>query len=204
MAPKGKAIDKSSPWSEYAWDDRGYWYSSRYGPTGEVEYDYRYPETTTQTAEQEQATPRTPGENVLSGAASSTWTTSSEAAIDQNSPTEAQNVYTTSSPAVTEAGGYDASPSWQQQFSSTNDTRYTTAGSTTGIQNWNSSTQSEIRYSTPQIAGGRSSFVTPNIGTFDSSESGITQSFQSLSLSPLSNIPEQGTMMCVNACLIKC
>jgi hypothetical protein len=199
MAPKGKAIDRSSPWSEYVWDDRGYWYASRYGPTGDVEYDYRSPETTTQTAEQEQATPRTPGENVLSGAASSAWTTSSKAAIDQNSPIEAQNLYTTSSPAVTEAGGYGSSPSWQQNFSSTNDTDYTTAESTTGTQNWNSST-----YSTPQIAGGRSSLMTPNVGTFDSSESGITQSFQSLSLGPLSNIPEQGTMRFVNAGSIKC
>jgi hypothetical protein len=32
--------------SEYAWDERGYQYASRYGPTGEVEHDRGYPEMT--------------------------------------------------------------------------------------------------------------------------------------------------------------
>jgi hypothetical protein len=38
----GKAVDKSSPWSEHVWDEGGYWVSSRHGPSGELEYDYRY------------------------------------------------------------------------------------------------------------------------------------------------------------------
>jgi len=50
---KGKGVDQSTPWSEYVWDDRGYWISTRTGPTGEQEYTYRDPEP--QTTE---ATPR--------------------------------------------------------------------------------------------------------------------------------------------------
>ena len=36
----GKSIDRSSPWSEYIWDQRGFYYSCRYGPDGQVEYKY--------------------------------------------------------------------------------------------------------------------------------------------------------------------
>jgi hypothetical protein len=190
MAPKGKAIDRSSSWSDFTWDERGYWYASRYGPTGEVEYDYRYPETTTQTEEQEQATPRTPGENILSEAASSTYTTSPEAAVGQNSPTDEQNLYTTSAPAVTDAGGYDASPSWRQQSSSTGDTRYATTGATTSGQSWNPSTPSEIRYSATLVSG-RSNVVTSNTGRFDSSRSGNEAPEQTYSLSVTGSHPDE-------------
>lgn len=38
---KGKDVDQSTPWSEYVWDDHGYWMSTRIGPTGEREYTYR-------------------------------------------------------------------------------------------------------------------------------------------------------------------
>lgn len=40
---KGKSRDQSTPWSAWTWDSRGYHFASRYGPTGEIEYDYRYP-----------------------------------------------------------------------------------------------------------------------------------------------------------------
>jgi hypothetical protein len=179
---KGKAVDKSSAWSEFSWDDRGYWYAHRYGPTGEVEYDYRYIETTTQTEEQEQATSRTPGENILSEATSSTPTTSPEATVGQNSPTKEQNLYTTSTPIVTQTGRYDALPSWQQQFSPIGDTRYTTIGATTSGQTWNPSTPSEIRYSTTPVAEGRSDFVTSNTRAFESSPSGNEALEQTYSL----------------------
>jgi hypothetical protein len=44
---KGKALDRSGPWSEYNWDARGFYISSRYGPTGKIEYNYRYPDSST-------------------------------------------------------------------------------------------------------------------------------------------------------------
>jgi hypothetical protein len=50
---KGKDVDQSTPWSEYVWDDRGYWISTRIGPTGEREYTYRDPEP-----QNTEATPR--------------------------------------------------------------------------------------------------------------------------------------------------
>jgi hypothetical protein len=67
MAPKGskgKATDRSTDWSEYEWDQRGYWISTRLDKYGEKEYDYRYPEVA-QTSQEQQNTPRSPGPNVL-------------------------------------------------------------------------------------------------------------------------------------------
>ncbi|RAL64209.1 hypothetical protein DID88_002101 [Monilinia fructigena] len=52
---KGKALDQSTPWTDLIWDDRGYWYQTRTGSTGEQEY--YYPSET----EHRSATPRTPG-----------------------------------------------------------------------------------------------------------------------------------------------
>lgn len=37
---RGKAVDRSTPWTEWAWHADGYWYSSRYNENGEVEYSY--------------------------------------------------------------------------------------------------------------------------------------------------------------------
>jgi hypothetical protein len=63
----GKSIDRSTAWSEYIWDESGqFWWSSRTGPSGEVEYDYRYPETE-ETHQQRLEIPRSPGPNVITG-----------------------------------------------------------------------------------------------------------------------------------------
>lgn len=56
-----------SAWSEYVWDEGGFWVSSRRGPTGALEYTYDYPESPGQT-EGEQATPRTPVEDYITQA----------------------------------------------------------------------------------------------------------------------------------------
>jgi hypothetical protein len=67
MAPKdrSKGIDRSTAWSEFVWDETGqFWRASRLGPSGQVEYDYRYPETE-QTHQQRQETPRCPGPNII-------------------------------------------------------------------------------------------------------------------------------------------
>ncbi|ESZ94919.1 hypothetical protein SBOR_4711 [Sclerotinia borealis F-4128] len=53
---KGKDLDHTTSWTKFIWDDRGYWYASRTGPTGVIEYEYSYPEP-----ENRSATPRTPG-----------------------------------------------------------------------------------------------------------------------------------------------
>jgi hypothetical protein len=69
MAPKdrGKSIDRSTAWSEFVWDESGqFWWSSRLGPSGQAEYDYRRPETQ-QTHQQRQETPRSPGPNIITG-----------------------------------------------------------------------------------------------------------------------------------------
>jgi len=72
---KGKGVDRSSAWSQWTWDDRGYYYSSRYGPSGELVWAFRYPEA--KTPQQEQRTPRSPGENVfLSGSSAGTFSSS--------------------------------------------------------------------------------------------------------------------------------
>jgi hypothetical protein len=59
---KGKAVDKSSPWTEHVWHEGGYWVSSRYGPSGEFEYDFRYPDTPTLSHQNQDETPRAQGE----------------------------------------------------------------------------------------------------------------------------------------------
>jgi hypothetical protein len=67
MAPKdrkGKAPDRSTAWSKHAWDERGFWFSSRTNSAGTIEYDYRHPEES-QTSQQQHATPRFPGPNII-------------------------------------------------------------------------------------------------------------------------------------------
>ena len=69
MAPKdrGKSIDRSTAWSDFVWDENGqFWWACRLGPSGQTEYDYRYPETE-QTHQQKQETPRSPGPNIITG-----------------------------------------------------------------------------------------------------------------------------------------
>jgi hypothetical protein len=44
---KGKGAASSTEWSEFEYDTRGFEVRRRYGPTGEVEYDYRSPDQTT-------------------------------------------------------------------------------------------------------------------------------------------------------------
>ncbi|KAH7416791.1 hypothetical protein BKA64DRAFT_277134 [Cadophora sp. MPI-SDFR-AT-0126] len=54
------STDSTSSWSDWSWDSRGFWVSSRYGPSGDLEYDYKYSEPPAQTSKQDQSTPRTP------------------------------------------------------------------------------------------------------------------------------------------------
>ena len=62
---KGKSQDRSTQWSDYQWDNRGFWFSSRLNASGEEEYEYRYPEPP-KTTEQQQATPRYTGPDIIS------------------------------------------------------------------------------------------------------------------------------------------
>ncbi|KAG4435148.1 hypothetical protein IFR05_009380 [Cadophora sp. M221] len=90
------STDNSSPWSDYTWDSRGFWVSSRRGPSGNLEYDYKYSETTAQTPRQEQATPRTPDADYIVQPQSLKY--SYEASTASNYPSRAAQVqarYTT-------------------------------------------------------------------------------------------------------------
>lgn len=42
---KGKGQDRSTQWSGWDWDIRGFWVSSRFNSHGEVEYKYEYPQS---------------------------------------------------------------------------------------------------------------------------------------------------------------
>ena len=84
MAPpnkgsKGKAIDMLTPWSEFFWDERGYWVSSRRGPSGELEYDYRY----SKPAQTPGLTPLTPGLNAFKGIDYSNYESFDPVALEQ-------------------------------------------------------------------------------------------------------------------------
>lgn len=79
-ASQGQGLSQSTEWSGWIWDDRGYWYSSRTGPTGLQEYAYRYPE---------QETPRTPGLTVFD-------TATNQQPMYQSAPiSTSNNAYTT-------------------------------------------------------------------------------------------------------------
>ncbi|KAL5322342.1 hypothetical protein ACEPPN_010315 [Leptodophora sp. 'Broadleaf-Isolate-01'] len=91
-----KSTDNSSPWSDWSWDARGFWVSSRRDPSGALEYDYKYSETTAQTPRQEQATPRTPDADYITQPESLKF--SYEASTGNNYPSQVAQVqerYTT-------------------------------------------------------------------------------------------------------------
>lgn len=122
---KGKNVDKSTVWSEWEWDNKlqRHW-SWRYGPSGELEYEYR----PSQTTQQQQETPRSTGDNVmLSNTTSNVSTTQGSgntqlytgqasttiAALSQkyqtSAPTNSDSYYTTATSATTSSpGGYGA------------------------------------------------------------------------------------------------
>ena len=103
---KGKAIDRSSPWSEYDWDDRGFWFCSRYNENGDIEYKYQYAESTEPTPEERASTPRfNPNPTSVNLRYTSAATFPASPAGNQNPyayppddngwPTENQELYTT-------------------------------------------------------------------------------------------------------------
>ncbi|KAE9362992.1 hypothetical protein N431DRAFT_489935 [Stipitochalara longipes BDJ] len=58
--PHGKALDKSTEWSEWTWDATGYcWYRYRLGPSGEYEYDYKDNSEEQYAAEEDSLEPQT-------------------------------------------------------------------------------------------------------------------------------------------------
>ena len=114
MAPKGKAIDKSTHWSAYQWDDRRkQWRSSRLNEQGHAEYDYRYPDTSQSTPPDQVAIPRFPGPNTFKDSTSSG--TGNEAYGSEES-----FLYTTSIAPVTRyqtGRGYDDVPNYYAEES---------------------------------------------------------------------------------------
>jgi hypothetical protein len=59
----GKGVDYTSEWSEWAWHKEGFWFSSRYGPDGEIEYDYDKTTPPPASWQERESTPRFSGEN---------------------------------------------------------------------------------------------------------------------------------------------
>jgi hypothetical protein len=60
----GKEVDYTSEWTEWTWDNRGFWFSSRHGPNGEIEFEYNYETSPPHASRQErESTPRFSGEN---------------------------------------------------------------------------------------------------------------------------------------------
>jgi hypothetical protein len=104
---KGKGIDRSTLWSEFAWDERGYWFSTRYNSSGELEYERAYPKNTSEP----ESTPRTldvERENTedISGMCSFNNISSlSHANLPEAQP--GSNIYVFDSRAVPATGGPD-------------------------------------------------------------------------------------------------
>jgi len=97
MAPKGKhrkgkAVDQSTEWSDWAWDEHNHcWAASRIGPNGDPEYDYRDPEET-QASDTSVSIPRFAGPNIITTPNYYSTTTSSNTA---QYATEPDSAYTT-------------------------------------------------------------------------------------------------------------
>jgi len=198
---KGKGVDKSGPWSQWVWDDRGYYYSSRYGPGGELEYDYRYPEA--KTPQQEQQTPRTPGENVFSSDSSAAPLSSSDT---RDEGYNTQQGLSSGIPPKTSAN--ITTPSYQTRLVTTYPTSesYYTTATALGSQS-SSSTAANASYGSQLVRSGTSA---SNTGSYSSSvtspksdyasptqgyevSSDVTAQLRGMSLSSVpSTIPEQG------------
>lgn len=106
MAPrgsKGKTPDRSTAWSTFDWDPRGFWVATRLDANGRVQYDYRYPEGA-QAAQDQQNTPRSPGPNVFNTADIQYSTTTSTNDTDYGNygyaGSENNDVYITSNDSV--------------------------------------------------------------------------------------------------------
>jgi hypothetical protein len=157
---KGKGVDKSSSWSQWQWDDRGFYVASRYGPSGSLEYDYRYPNTQ-QTPQQEQQTPRTPGESVIIDSGSAVPPSSGGTGGRGYAAQEGNYSGTTErASANTVTSGYNSRPA----TSYTSSDAYYTIAAAAGSQS-SSSTAANISYS-PQ--GTRSASSASNTGSFNS------------------------------------
>ncbi|KAH7348831.1 hypothetical protein BKA65DRAFT_268549 [Rhexocercosporidium sp. MPI-PUGE-AT-0058] len=97
---RGKTTDRSTSWSEWSWDGRGFWISSRSNEFGVQEYEYRYPEASLE------RTPRTLGETNLQ----QSLYPNVEPSHGNNSSSDQPGSYTTSTSTVL--------PSYTQQATS--------------------------------------------------------------------------------------
>ncbi|TVY13980.1 hypothetical protein LARI1_G008742 [Lachnellula arida] len=200
---KGKAVDKSTPWSEWCWDARGYYYSSRSGPTGVLEYSYKYPDSTT--PQQQQQTPRTPGENLLLSTVSATPPSSvpSGESYASREASYSGAARTNSSIGTSGASSYQSLPSSNYGL----DSYYTTA-TTTSTQpssSMTSNTSYSSQFNRPPSSSSNygslnpyePSVTTTKLEYATSSKnydtSGVGSAFRGMSLSsPSSTIHEQG------------
>jgi hypothetical protein len=204
MAPKdrGKSIDRSTAWSEFEWNESGrFWWASRLGPSGESEYDYRYPETE-QTHQQKQETPRSPGPNLITSDVQQ-YSTASETTEETN-----YEVPEPSSFNVASVGS--AGTSIYQDTSNYKVTNYYTPSTSGDFQGPTTSPSLENNYSNPlskthSSGSSRSSPASPRtnyaLSDKEHDTSGeITRTMGGLTFSTQPTIPEQGlhSVLCLH------
>jgi hypothetical protein len=202
MAPKdrGKSIDRSTAWSEFVWDESGqFWWSSRLGPSGQTEYDYRYPETE-QTLQQKQETPRSPGPNIITSDEPQ-YNAASETAEETNYDVSEDSNYNMARGGSAGTSLYQSTPNYQ----------------VTTAKYYIPSTSGDFQGSATSSSFGNSflSKTTSSTGSFDSYGSSptsgvpdkeydasgeITRSMRSLTFSPPPTIQEQG--LCRVFCIV--
>jgi hypothetical protein len=194
---KGKGVDKSSAWSPWTWDERNNCYfSSRYGPSGEVEYAYRSPESP-QTQQQEQQTPRTPGQNVILSTSSAAPLSSSGGSYSAQAP------YSGAARTTPSVG----TPSYQSRPAYAPESYYTTtaAASSQSSDSAGPSTSYSSQFvPSPSTSSSSGSFnfygssVAPTKSEYESSSKSydaaeVTSAFRGLNLTSVpSTIHEQG------------
>jgi hypothetical protein len=135
----GKERDRSTPWSAWTWDPRGYYFASRYGPSGDIEYDYRYPDSG-----RDQTVPRTPAQGPIAITTSSYQASSDTPAVNSYS-SDTANSYTTSTPAPADATIYSVPATGENLVSS-----YRDSSNTATVNNYPSETDNS--YSTSTLA----------------------------------------------------
>lgn len=62
----GKSVDRSTEWSDWELDPQGFWFCSRFGPTGEVEFQYNEQYTSFLNSQTYQGAPQSEDQSISS------------------------------------------------------------------------------------------------------------------------------------------
>lgn len=189
---KGKNVDKSTAWSEWKWDGelQRHW-SWRYGPSGELEYEYR----PSQTTQQQQETPRSTGDNVMLSSTPSAFSTT------QGSGNAGTQLYTGQASTTMAALAQKYQTSAPTNSDSYYTTTTTTTPSTTASSQGFGTRSGSISYSTQPVLSSGSSSAATGFNTYGSSTSNyseydgnndVASTFSGMSLNQQPTIPERG------------